>query len=128
MNKHILSTLLVFFFLLSSGAWSQGTKPPVPNPTIYKVKHGYYYSFKGPTTQASLDSLYNEFKSASPYIQTVKLFLKPENKLSEVKIIVEEQSTKREYDEQFDITCIKRIILQHHFEPRNITVENLPVH
>jgi hypothetical protein len=128
MSKSKLTCLILFFFLLGSAVWSQGTKPPVPNPAIYKVKHGYYYSFKGPTTQASLDSLYTEFKAISPDIQSVKLFLKPENKLSEVKIIVEEHFTKREYDEQFDLTLIKKVILSHHYEPIHITVENLAVH
>jgi hypothetical protein len=128
MNKHLLSSLILFFFLLSSGVWGQGTKPPVPNQTIYKVKHGYYYSFKGPTTKASLDSLYSEFKAISPDILSVKLFLKPENKLCEAKIIVEEHFTKREYDELFDVTQLKRVVLRHHYEPLDLTIENLPVH
>lgn len=121
-----ITGIIIIFLLLGLDGWSQGTKPPVP-PVVYKIKKGYYYSFKGPTTQASLDSLYKEIKSASPYIQSVKLFLKPECKLSEAKIIVEEQSTKREYSMQFNIGVIKDLILAHHYEPLNLTVENLPV-
>ncbi|MGZ3865627.1 MAG: hypothetical protein ACXVC6_03225 [Bacteroidia bacterium] len=113
-----LITLLFISFALSASAQNDKNGAPVYNTT--------YYQFK--VEQVTDQNKLNECVEAIKQIKMVadaKAKLKPESKVAELLIVVNEKVRSHENEEEFSLSEVKKTIIRYGFTPAGFTIRNL---
>ena len=105
-------TIVLLFFTLSA---SSQTKAEL-------TKTLYSYSFSGLEPTIDMDVVVKEIEGLKG-VSVCKSVLKPETKVGQLIVIVEEYSRTSEGQEMFEITDLKKIITQNGLVPNELTIE-----
>lgn len=105
-------TIVLLFFALT--AQSQ-TKAEL-------TKTLYSYSFTGLESTIDMDRVTKEIEDLKG-VTICKSVLKPETKVGQLIVIVEEYPRASEGQEMFEITDLKKIITQNGLVPNELTIE-----
>lgn len=120
--KYLKLTFLAFScFFICSVSKGQSQKP---NPQLTKT--AYYYSFEGAKSLSDVELLKDELMALKGVIKFKPVF-KSENKLAQIIVIVEEKKRIYESEKMFEITDLKKILIQHGFMPYELKIETLPM-
>lgn len=105
-------TIVLLFFTLSAASQTKAEL----------TKTMYSYSFTGLESTVDMDKVTKEIEALKG-VTICKSVLKPETKVGQLVVIVEEYPRASEGQEMFEITDLKKIITQNGLVPNELTIE-----
>lgn len=109
-----ITQLLVVLSIFSFTAKSQ-TKPTL-------TKTMYSYTFTGLESSMDVEKISQEIETLKG-VTICKAVLKPETQVGQFVVVVEEYSRTTEGEVMFEITDLKKIIIQNGLVPNELTIE-----
>jgi hypothetical protein len=124
-TRRIFLLLTLCCMLFSAGAFAQSAtlsaqSKIAPVKSVRTNCTIYHYSFTGASSLAEVDSLSTEIYQI-PEVTQFKASFKSGNKHAEIMLVVVEKFPYRESPATFDAVRLKTIILNHGYQPLDLT-------
>ena len=122
MNRILTFFCALFFSAFAFNTSAQNTKKPEGQT----VKTVYYYQFEGAKSLDEVNNLSKEIYALKG-VTEFKPVYKPEKNTAQIIVVVTEKTRTSESEEFFEITDLKKILLNKGYKNLEYSFEELPV-